>query len=469
MINQIQKDDSFLSGQEKQVLKNILEKYNLLDKINLVENLIKQVIIGEITDFDIDLRLISESGLDLKTAATIGLEISEQIIAPVKEKVLAHKEVSPEFLAEKKSEVVQAPLALDELGLDLTEKEIKKLKMSSEDISIKKSLEERLDETTKKIKENTGLEIVDEILKTRYRNIITSFLKEVRDEVETRQVLKRPQKIGGMELDEPTVNQIIKILKEEKTKIIPEIPAKKEEKKPELAEGLAAPEEIVKGQGPILGPEEGPTPEVRQKFEFGTIAPPVKPAEERLIRPVSLPFESSSFEREPVSKKIEEPPVKEEAPAPVEESKIIPTALEKNVEGELGPEEPVITVRRLPSTSRPKVEEVKVRPRVYGPIDELRNFHLADWKRLGGGKEAAERIFDKIQLLGEESLSKKAQGVQAWKQSEVNQLYLEIGVEAIDKGKTVEETIRDREREGRTTLSFQDFEAVGELNQKLRF
>jgi hypothetical protein len=458
MADQAIRDTTLLFEQKKEVLKKILEKYNLLDKIDLVEKLIKQVLNNEISSFDLDQNLVADGNLDLITAATIGLEISQEIIEPIK------KGLDKESAIQKEGGI--QPFSEDEI-----EKEIKEISSSIPlGSQIRKPFETILEEVIKRIEEETGWRVsADEILKTRYRNIIISFLKDVRDEMETRQVLKRPQKIGGLELDEPTIDQIIMILKQEKVKIVPEISPKKEEKKPALAEGIAAPTEIARGAAPALVSEEMVPPETIQKFELGTIAPPVKepPAaksveiEEKLIRPVTPPFEETLPQPEP--------PKEEFTPRVVEAPKTTPSALEEITKEEITSSEPVITVRRPPPTKRPIVEEVKVRPKVYGPTDELRSLRLADWRRLGGGREAAERIYDKISLLGEDSLAKKAQGIRAWKESEIHLLYLEIGTEAVDKGKTVEEVIRDREREGRPTLTMEDFDAIGELNQKLRF
>jgi len=45
-------------------------------------------------------------------------------------------------------------------------------------------------------------------------------------------------------------------------------------------------------------------------------------------------------------------------------------------------------------------------------------------------QEAISKIKEKIDLLGEDSLVKKAGGIKAWKESEVNKLYLELGEES---------------------------------------
>ena len=120
-------------------------------------------------------------------------------------------------------------------------------------------------------------------------------------------------------------------------------------------------------------------------------------------------------------------------------------------------------------TPNPVMEEIRVNPKIYGPIDELKTITMEDWRRWGTAAEGAKRILDKINLLGEESLVKKSQGITAWKNSAVNRMYLDIGTEAMDNGLSVDQVIAKRQQENRSTLTIEEFNAVGELNQKLRF
>jgi len=118
-------------------------------------------------------------------------------------------------------------------------------------------------------------------------------------------------------------------------------------------------------------------------------------------------------------------------------------------------------------STKTKVEEVKVTPKAYGPVDELRSIKLRDF-RSWGHDQAIERIKDKIDLLGEDSLVKKQQGIRAWKESEVNRLYLEIGMEAINEGKSAEEVINSRLKSDQPTLTMEEFNLISSLNQRLR-
>ncbi|MFA5175549.1 MAG: hypothetical protein WC430_04005, partial [Patescibacteria group bacterium] len=447
-----------------------------------------------------------------------------------------------------------------------------------------------------------GLTFPDEILEKRFKNVIFSYLREVRGEIETRIVLKRPQKIGGVELDETTVDKVMDILKQEKPMIkvepmgnIPQI---------ELAEGLKQPEETISKFTRMEKPVEKIIPEIKPisplpKIEEEKLLPQPEESKEKLLKEkfeqeppaVSILARTQTYtnkdtdlhgqeeiqtkETQPVmpefkpiiplvlEKKIEEKPdekkepnlfttvsekpktdvvseslVKEvisgpeeitdvlkeldqlpekdtpfvldedaedkfklpikelpkEEPKPTEtqtyadrdtdlrgqrETRIYldkktPPVLEKKIEEikkEINPQpQAEIFIHRPPrEPAMAKMEEIKVTPRVSGPIEELQGITLQDWRRWGNSEQAVQKIKEKIDLLGEESLVKKSEGIKAWKESEINKLYLDIGTESIDKGISVSEVIALRQKENRKTLNEEEFDKVVELNQNLRF
>jgi hypothetical protein len=386
--------------------------------------------------------------------------------------------------------------------------------------------------------EQSGLRFPEEFLSNRFKNIILSYLKDVRDEIETRTVLKRPQKIGGMELDNATIDKIIEILKAQRPQI--KIESRQETQKASLADGLTSLKEIASGlteqvavsaksefgekepeempiEGelsapppPIILPEKKEeTPTEIVKFETGPLSPPIMP-EAKIYPPATQPTaeQEKEIKPEPISvtssddiTKIADEVAKIETTAPVSpipeiSLDVIPTDLrkeEKNIQPEadqslpesvpaveIAKQEPVIQIHRpvpesstqfidLSSSEMGAKDKPRTVPKTYGPIDELMALRLEDWRRYGGTKEAVNRIIDKINLLAEESFLKKAEGIRAWKESEVNRIYLEIGIEAIDTNKSVEEVIRSRVAEHRPTLTLEEFNAIAELNQKLRF
>ena len=80
-----------------------------------------------------------------------------------------------------------------------------------------------------------------------------------------------------------------------------------------------------------------------------------------------------------------------------------------------------------------------------------------------------EKIQDKLTILEEESLIKRAEGIVAWRQSEVAQIYLAIGRESMEQGKAIGEIINQRMAKKQPYLTEDEFEAIADLNRSLRF
>jgi len=129
-------------------------------------------------------------------------------------------------------------------------------------------------------------------------------------------------------------------------------------------------------------------------------------------------------------------------------------------------------VRRLQS-NKPIVHDIKIPQsdiRLVGPVEELQILNLVKFRRLAGNAvEATEKIKEKIDLLEEKSLAEKAKGVVAYKNSELNKIYLRIGNTSINEGRSVEEVIDSLNQKGEKILTKEEFDAIADLNKKLRF
>ena len=101
-----------------------------------------------------------------------------------------------------------------------------------------------------------------------------------------------------------------------------------------------------------------------------------------------------------------------------------------------------------------------------GPVEELKLMTLEDFRRLGEPQEAAQKIYQKIDLLADESLELKAEAIKAWKASPAYQNYLTIGHKSMESNKSVEEVIRHKTI---NDMSKFEFEAIGDLNRSLQF
>ncbi len=109
------------------------------------------------------------------------------------------------------------------------------------------------------------------------------------------------------------------------------------------------------------------------------------------------------------------------------------------------------------------------RPQVLDPVEELHAMTLQDFRRLSQDpKEAVQKVYQKIMLLEKESFTKKTAGLENWRDNEVNKLYLQMGRESFGKGVSMQEVIEQRKKVGQDFLVEPEFDALLELNGLLR-
>ena len=330
-------------------------------------------------------------------------------------------------------------------------------------------------QTVSDILKSLKLVFPDEILEKRFKNIIISAIRNVRSSTEIAIILKRSQKIGGMGFEQEIVDKVMNTLLERTTQSRASIDREKK------FIGVEKSNALIKAPSNELLDIES---KMRKLPKPKTVIKETKNIKE--IKKVSEKTEGVSLEKDKINKDIEEA-IKEFKPQRIisstievpQEQSLKETVVEedKNIliaeeipKTELTPPKVISTLgRNLLKPKKTLVEGVSNRPKIYGPNDELRSISLIDWRRWGTSQEAILKIQEKINLLAEDSLVKKAEGIKSWKESEINKLYLEIGEESINKGKSIEETINERQKEGKKTLTQEEFNAVVELNQKLRF
>lgn len=280
----------------------------------------------------------------------------------------------------------------------------------------------------KDIANQAGVSFSEELLQKRFESLITSRLRDIRTSVQLRELLGRSKKVGGLELDPEKTDQIVKIT-EEKAKTFHD------------NEAIKAMEMRQRMKMQETEKEKALQEKMRQAV-----------AQEQIKKAVLDLQKRNEIEKEA---KPESPP------------KPIP---KKPKKAKLAPIIPKVQ-RPMPEVdSRPKIVDIKTPPRLMGPIEEIRSLNLLDFRRLGTNpNEAIEKIKEKVDLLEEESFTKKAEAIQAWKKSEIYQIYLDIGNEGMNKSKSVQDVIESRKIDGRSYLTNEEFEAVGDLNKQLRF
>lgn len=119
---------------------------------------------------------------------------------------------------------------------------------------------------------------------------------------------------------------------------------------------------------------------------------------------------------------------------------------------------------------KPTLNDVLPQKRLMGPVDELRNLRLMDFRRLGGNtSERLEKIMDKIAGLEEESFEKKAEAIKAWRLSPLYRRYIAVGQDSLEKNISMEKVIADNLEKNSDDLTEEEFNKISDFNKKLRY
>jgi len=448
--------DILLSDESTDANDRIIKEFNLsVEQIKIFFDVLRKIIFKQIS-LDQLLEALEPLGLGEEQTKKITVEILRNRILPLSD-----------YLK------VNTLLYIKKWGGEIPVDELSEL------VKIESQGKINVDSVIDQIIKEAGLELKDDIIRNRFKNIILSFIRNVRSSIETVIVLKRSSKIGGIGLEQEMIDKIMEILRKEDQRVqTVSLPTKKIIDTEKAQALMKSPVKgLLKIETKMLKvfPKKKPSFLKLKKKNKKPLTEKTKEVDierEEIIqnkKPLTEKTKEVDIEKEEIIKDVEEA-IKEFQPKRVV-SPIKEIVLEKKIletKPVSSSDSPVLN-RNLAKSNKVMVESVSGHPRIYGPSDELRSISLIDWRRWGTSQEAIFKIKEKINLLGEDSLVKKAEGIKAWKESEVNKLYLELGEESINKGKSVEETIRERQKEGRKTLSEEEFNAVVELNQNLRF
>ncbi len=311
-----------------------------------------------------------------------------------------------------------------------------------------------------------GLVLASSVLEARFKSILSTYLRGVRSKIDTRAVLAKSAKIGGLNLSAEEIDRIFKVCEETSFSSLAVSPA-------------------VSG----LSTTSGPTPSLR---------PPATRLDKIMAAAESAGAAVKSAEydlRQALAKgKVKKPAaldVKHELPATEEEPEL-PAAkpedrfgLQPVAPASLRPlpsrppstppstAKPQATAARpapAPAVLRPQMHDIKPMPKVMGPVEELQFLDLVNFRRLGKTPaESTAKIFGKIKLLEAEGYDKMIAGVYAWRQSPVNRFYLALTKDAINKGLPLAELLTKRRQENKETLAEEEIGAIIALNNKLLF
>lgn len=263
-------------------------------------------------------------------------------------------------------------------------------------------------------------------LEHRFLSIITSYLKDVRDAMEARQALTATPEEGGVSLTASQAEAVLSTADEE------------------LEQWKQHPE---------------------KQRAHATKTPPPTPTLEMIRKRLA---EQKAEQKNASTKKTQQglATVADE-PVDIFGSSSAPVA----APSPLAPPPPQPPTTQQPEAPRPTAMPARGKqPTVMGPIDELKQLTVNEFRTLGTEARTASRaIIEKIHLLEQESIEKKSEAINAWKSSPLHQLYLDIGNQSLESTLPVEAVIKQREKQRQPTLTIEEFDAVADINRQLRF
>ncbi|MFC1663246.1 hypothetical protein ACFL04_03750 [Patescibacteria group bacterium] len=270
----------------------------------------------------------------------------------------------------------------------------------------------------RQVAEASKVDFSDEIRRQRFSAIVASGIKSIRVAGQLAEILQRPVESGGLGLPETTAQAVI-------SAIAP------------IAKQYAS------------GTLSLDTPKLKK--------PPQKP----FARP-KIPSAPDA----PVITAANVPLVKKAAAIPVTSTKkVTPTITHTS------PLPAAPPTRRQTRPRRRTIHDIKLpKSRLVGAVEELRQLDLTEFRRMDANPvNATEKIKNKIDNMGEESITKRSQGIKAWKQSATNQLYLTMGQISMSEGRTISEVMQIQKAANQLYLSEDEFRAIADLNKDLRF
>ncbi|MDO8505883.1 MAG: hypothetical protein Q7S48_04890 [bacterium] len=324
-----------------------------------------------------------------------------------------------------------------------------------------------------------------ESLQKRFRTIVSARLRDVRDSSETREMLMRAQKVGGMGLPPPppsplnppsgrgeklrTGGEIVDLIIEIIEKAFKEFKAKwkDQEEKKRIALREKQTQERSEREGQKVKQEEEGLEERYNRLTGGNSKPALPAGRSKEV--ATAPPAGGSLAMTKSKALPPPPPLQSTQVAPLAKPKPVILAASKQVV----PQKSFVPSVEQSSVSlrSGKVTDIRSAPKLVGPIEEIGSLRLEDFRRFPepDAQARAQKIIEKIELLGKESLVRRSQGLEAWRSSPLNQLYGQILGTALSKRSSPQVILEELATAGKTTLTLDEFRAIMELNQKLRF
>ncbi len=479
----------------------IIEELERKYEIDLAPLVIK-IMIKDIMIVELDKHLSLKFGIPEKKAKSLIEDLKNTLFKDVKDYLCINKEETvftenheiKKFVEDKEKKKVNSihseigekektstSSSGDSANFFFSAEDEEEIRDLSEKIDLREvnSHTENIDDKLNKLAKELSINFSSEILKERFRKILSTYLRGVRNRIDTKLTMMKTVKEGGLGLDGDQTFKILskaEVCKENisgEAKIVNAIPEKfkteelvrdveydissfEKEKSDDNSQQLAPPplsissSKILEKKSPFVETNNinSVDKNVDNTEESDNIVGDLDLTHELAPPPPKVAMVEDSKSKEKSEEKIRE------------ENKLKEEFLKNNQ----------LTRKIKEVAGKKKVEDVKHVPHAMGPIDELGFMNFTNFRRLSSNPvKAVEKIKEKIKLLEEEHYGKKLEGIKAWRKSPINKMYLEIGQTAMEQNKSIEDCLKERKNDPKKYLSKEEFDAIMDLNKALRF
>src|SRR3989339_321332 len=474
MINYLQQFKELPAGVKRNISSpDVMKEVEILEKeygISLA-TLIMRVMVKNIKFVDLVRYFIFEENFNIEKAEKLVEELREKVFKNSLVYLGVEQSVSPEIdeieiggrealdeklniieineeeaLTPKKKEAESAVQGSDFFFSPEDEEEVKNLAQALQHTDKREDHKSNLKNQVLNIMNQMNISFSSDDVKARCEKAINTYLRGVRNKIDTRQTLARAVHLGGVGLQEEEIDKIFSISDKVKFSETHDYTLLKHDKKDEYEK-----------QKKLVTPEEAV--EIRDKTNNNDKAEQVQVKNIEILNSV----------KKETDKQEDLSPREKIALQPTNEPRIEISPVSEHSEMVGGGN--IASVRKMSAgDGKVKMEDVKFVPKLLGPIEELKEIDLVNFRRLDSDpNKAIFKINNKIKFLEEESFAKRLAGIKAWRQSKINTLYLNMGRESINIQKPIEDIINIRKNNNQEYLTIEEFSAVMDLNKGLRF
>ena len=117
---------------------------------------------------------------------------------------------------------------------------------------------------------------------------------------------------------------------------------------------------------------------------------------------------------------------------------------------------------------RIQMQDIKPPVMLSGLAEELGNMNLEQFRRLSDNpNQATKQILQKLSTLQQESFESWTEGISAWRNSPMQRMYLTLVAESFTKGRTVTELVEEKKGSNGEMPTAEEIGAIIELNSNI--